>query len=161
MMRLHWDLSGFVQVCSESKRTEDYTINELTPVAIDLLKSEGAIFLKVNLLQITFQFVFFLDNMKKLLFGYDTIQNIKSNILEYNNFSEVSISGSLLILMNGEAICMHHDREDIYAHQSLGSKIISFNLLKALYCLLLVWWSFRTFSFNAERNFEIMIMTNW
>lgn len=113
-MRFEW----VSQIYSKSKRTGDYTIVEITQVGVDLFKSRGAVFLKVCSPKISDQFVFFQYKNRKLIFGHGSIQNINGSFLEYIDSSKVGISGSPLILMNGDAIGIHRGSEN----DLLGSK---------------------------------------
>lgn len=111
------------QIHSNSKRAGDYIIIEFTQVGIDQLISKGAIFLKICSPKIGDQFVLLQCINGKLSFGYGVIQDIKGYYLEYYEPSKGSISGSPLILLNGEAIGMNRCGDDIGTHRHRANEL--------------------------------------
>lgn len=109
------------QIYSKPQESGDFTVVELTQVAIDHLISQGAVFLNISWPRVDDQFVIFQYPNEKLSFGHGSIQAIDSFTLGYYAASDFGSSGSALILWNGDAIGIHRGRLNPIQHKSFGN----------------------------------------
>ena len=95
----------------------DYLAVELKPAAVAFIEAKGLAFLNVKAPRVDDQIVVFgygipeLDD-PEMTFGHGAIQAIRGYTLDYYVAAGSGTSGSPLVLWSGEAIGIHHSREN-------------------------------------------------